>query len=103
VVQLSPGIHYLQEDHPEAIDATVKEWLIDSGLVPAQTQGDIIRIFSDALTSACIFPARAVNRHGQVPSVVLHSSWQQIIAPEGGVARVAVVFRKPSNVTNLDR
>jgi haloalkane dehalogenase len=29
VVQLSSGIHYLQEDHPEAIGAAVKEWLID--------------------------------------------------------------------------
>ena len=32
VVQLSSGIHYLQEDHPEVIGATVKEWLIDLGL-----------------------------------------------------------------------
>src|SRR5260370_12637013 len=28
VVQLSSGIHYLQEDHPEVIGATVNEWLI---------------------------------------------------------------------------
>jgi haloalkane dehalogenase len=32
VVQLSSGIHYLQEDHPEVIGATVKEWLIDMGV-----------------------------------------------------------------------
>ena len=32
VVQLSSGIHYLQEDHPEAIGAAVKEWLIDMGV-----------------------------------------------------------------------
>jgi haloalkane dehalogenase len=32
VVQLSSGIHYLQEDHPEVIGATVKEWLIDLGV-----------------------------------------------------------------------
>jgi hypothetical protein len=55
------------------------------------------------VTSVCIFPARAVNRHVQVPSVTLHSPWPQSAAPEGGVARVAVVFRKPSSVTNLDR
>src|SRR5258707_830099 len=29
LVQLSSGIHYLQEDHPEAIGAAVKEWLIN--------------------------------------------------------------------------
>ena len=29
VVQLSSGIHYLQEDQPEVIGAAVKEWLID--------------------------------------------------------------------------
>jgi haloalkane dehalogenase len=32
VVQLSSGIHYLQEDHPEVIGATVKEWLIAMGV-----------------------------------------------------------------------
>jgi pimeloyl-ACP methyl ester carboxylesterase len=32
VVQLSSGIHYLQEDHPEVIGAAVKEWLIDMGV-----------------------------------------------------------------------
>jgi haloalkane dehalogenase len=32
VVQLSSGIHYLQEDHPEVIGATVNEWLIDLGI-----------------------------------------------------------------------
>ena len=29
VVQLSSGIHYLQEDSPEVIGAAVKEWLIN--------------------------------------------------------------------------
>jgi haloalkane dehalogenase len=29
VVQLSSGLHYLQEDHPDVIGATVKEWLIE--------------------------------------------------------------------------
>ena len=32
VVQLSSGIHYLQEDHPEVIGAAVNEWLIDLGV-----------------------------------------------------------------------
>lgn len=32
VVQLASGIHYLQEDHPEVIGATVNEWLIDLGV-----------------------------------------------------------------------
>ena len=32
VVQLSSGIHYLQEDQAEVIGATVNEWLIDMGV-----------------------------------------------------------------------
>ncbi len=32
VVQLSSGIHYLQEDHPEVIGAAVNEWLTDLGV-----------------------------------------------------------------------
>jgi haloalkane dehalogenase len=36
LVQLSSGIHYLQEDHPEIIGTKIKEWLIESGLVPGQ-------------------------------------------------------------------
>jgi haloalkane dehalogenase len=32
VVQLSSGIHYLQEDHPDVIGANVKEWLIEVGV-----------------------------------------------------------------------
>jgi haloalkane dehalogenase len=38
VVQLDSGIHYLQEDHPEVIGATVKKWLIDLGIgsIPKQ-------------------------------------------------------------------
>jgi haloalkane dehalogenase len=32
VVKLDSGIHYLQEDHPDIIGATVKEWLIDVGV-----------------------------------------------------------------------
>jgi haloalkane dehalogenase len=32
VVQLSSGLHYLQEDHPDVIGANIKEWLIESGV-----------------------------------------------------------------------
>jgi haloalkane dehalogenase len=32
VVQLSSGIHYLQEDHPEVIGAAVNNWLINMGV-----------------------------------------------------------------------
>jgi haloalkane dehalogenase len=32
LVQLSSGIHYLQEDHPDVIGATVKEWLVELGI-----------------------------------------------------------------------
>lgn len=32
VVQLSSGIHYLQEDHPDVIGANIKEWLTGLGV-----------------------------------------------------------------------
>lgn len=32
VVQLSSGIHYLQEDHPDVIGAGIKQWLIELGV-----------------------------------------------------------------------
>jgi haloalkane dehalogenase len=32
VVQLSSGMHFLQEDHPDVIGANIKEWLIESGI-----------------------------------------------------------------------
>jgi haloalkane dehalogenase len=32
LVQLSSGIHYLQEDHPDLIGSQVKEWLVDLGI-----------------------------------------------------------------------
>ena len=32
LVQLSSGLHYLQEDHPDIIGANVKEWLIEFGV-----------------------------------------------------------------------
>jgi haloalkane dehalogenase len=38
VVQLSSGLHYLQEDHPDIIGATVKEWLIELGIASSPRQ-----------------------------------------------------------------
>jgi haloalkane dehalogenase len=38
VVQLSSGIHYLQEDHPDVIGANVKEWLIELGVGSSRKQ-----------------------------------------------------------------
>jgi haloalkane dehalogenase len=32
VVQLSSGIHYLQEDHPDVVGSRIKEWLVDLGV-----------------------------------------------------------------------
>ena len=32
VVQLSSGIHFLQEDHPDVIGADIKEWLLEKGI-----------------------------------------------------------------------
>ena len=32
LVQLSSGLHYLQEDHPDVIGANIKEWLIELGI-----------------------------------------------------------------------
>jgi haloalkane dehalogenase len=32
VVQLSSGVHYLQEDHPDAIGTNVTEWLVELGV-----------------------------------------------------------------------
>jgi haloalkane dehalogenase len=32
VVQLDSGLHYLQEDHPEAIGNAVREWLMEQGI-----------------------------------------------------------------------
>jgi haloalkane dehalogenase len=37
-VQLDSGLHYLQEDHPEAIGATIKDWLLDLGITSAPKQ-----------------------------------------------------------------
>ena len=32
LVQLSSGLHHLQEDHPDVIGANIKEWLIELGI-----------------------------------------------------------------------
>jgi len=32
IVQLDSGLHFLQEDHPEVIGTTVRQWLIDLGI-----------------------------------------------------------------------
>ena len=32
LVQLSSGLHYLQEDHPDVIGANIKEWLLELGI-----------------------------------------------------------------------
>jgi len=38
VVQLSSGLHYLQEDHPDVIGANIKEWLIELGISSSPRQ-----------------------------------------------------------------
>jgi haloalkane dehalogenase len=38
VVQLSSGLHYLQEDHPDEIGAHIKEWLINCGITSSPKQ-----------------------------------------------------------------
>jgi haloalkane dehalogenase len=38
IVQLSSGIHYLQEDHPDVIGANVKEWLIELSIATSPKQ-----------------------------------------------------------------
>jgi len=37
-VQLSSGLHYLQEDHPDVIGGNVKEWLIELGVGSSSKQ-----------------------------------------------------------------
>jgi haloalkane dehalogenase len=32
LVQLSSGLHFLQEDHPDVIGASIKEWLVELGI-----------------------------------------------------------------------
>jgi len=62
LVQLSSGLHYLQEDHPDVIGANVKEWLIELGVAfQLEAEADIVGISSD-VTSVCIFPvARTIG------------------------------------------
>lgn len=38
VVQLSSGLHFLQEDHPDVIGAHIKEWLLESGIASSAKQ-----------------------------------------------------------------
>jgi haloalkane dehalogenase len=38
LVQLSSGLHYLQEDHPDVIGANIKEWLIELGIGSSSKQ-----------------------------------------------------------------
>jgi len=38
LVQLSSGLHYLQEDHPDVIGANIKEWLIELGVASSPKQ-----------------------------------------------------------------
>jgi haloalkane dehalogenase len=39
LVQLSSGLHFLQEDHPDVIGSNIKEWLVELGIgsMPKQT------------------------------------------------------------------
>jgi haloalkane dehalogenase len=37
-VQLSSGLHYLQEDHPDVIGANIKEWLVEVGVASGPKQ-----------------------------------------------------------------
>jgi haloalkane dehalogenase len=38
VVQLESGLHFLQEDHPDGIGATVKDWLVNLGIESSPKQ-----------------------------------------------------------------
>jgi len=42
VVQLASGIHYLQEDHPEVVGKTVKQWLTDLGVGASPQQNTYV-------------------------------------------------------------
>jgi haloalkane dehalogenase len=68
VVQLSSGIHYLQEDHPDVIGVNIKEWLNRIGSwFQSKTEAHIVGNCSDASTSVRIFAARGDDRDGLVP------------------------------------
>jgi haloalkane dehalogenase len=67
VVQLGAGRHYLQEDHAEVIGATINEWLIDLGIASG--------------------PKRKTDRIG----ISSDASRPQILHPEGGIARDALI------------
>ncbi len=38
LVQLNSGLHYLQEDHPDVIGSSIKEWLIELGVASLPRQ-----------------------------------------------------------------
>ncbi len=38
LVQLSSGLHFLQEDHPDVIGANIKEWLLELGVASLPKQ-----------------------------------------------------------------
>jgi haloalkane dehalogenase len=38
IVQLSSGLHYLQEDHPDVIGGNIKEWLLELGIASSPKQ-----------------------------------------------------------------
>jgi haloalkane dehalogenase len=38
IVQLSTGLHYLQEDHPDVIGAHIKEWLLELNIASDQNR-----------------------------------------------------------------
>jgi haloalkane dehalogenase len=42
VVQLSSGLHYLQEDHPDVIGSSIKEWLTELNI--ASTSGQALAL-----------------------------------------------------------
>ena len=62
VVQLSSGIHYLQEDHPDVIGANVKEWLIEIGscrrssALQGKSNRASLRASEDGWSADCYWP-----------------------------------------------
>jgi len=38
LVQLNSGLHYLQEDHPDVLGSSIKEWLIELGVASLPRQ-----------------------------------------------------------------
>jgi haloalkane dehalogenase len=38
LVELTSGLHYLQEDHPDVIGASIKKWLVKLGIASSPKQ-----------------------------------------------------------------